>query len=302
MPRVAAAVTLAVALAAPSAPAIARAADAPTPESLRAAAAEFDLGDRAYQRRDYEVAAAHFEAAFQQAAHPDPLELAIKARIRAGTLPRAATLSAIALERYPERKELAALARGALEEARKKLHEVSLVCVPSCAMAIDGRLLWRDDVDRFRVYVEAGSHTVVASWTAPTRTRAATLNASAGMRDTLVLEAPPPPEPPRPVVLASTAPAPADAAPRRRRPLPPVVFFAGLGLTAAGVAATAVSAAVATSDPGADVVRERCRGLGATCPEYQAGEAAELRTNVLLVSTIAIAAATAVVGLFLTDY
>ena len=58
----------------------------------------------------------------------------------------------------------------------------------------------------------------------------------------------------------------------------------------------------AQKNPGTAAVRADCAGQGTSCPEYQQGLSAQLRTNILLAATGGVAALTAVTGLFLTQW
>jgi hypothetical protein len=69
-----------------------------------------------------------------------------------------------------------------------------------------------------------------------------------------------------------------------------------------GAVATIVSGVAAENDPGADAVRRDCVGLGESCPTYQKGRDAQLRTNVILGVTGVLGVATAVVGVFFTHW
>jgi hypothetical protein len=73
-------------------------------------------------------------------------------------------------------------------------------------------------------------------------------------------------------------------------------------VTAALGATTIVSGIDAKNNPGVDAVRRACAGKDESCPEYQDGKSAELRTNVLLGITVGAAAITGVIGLFFTQW
>ena len=88
----------------------------------------------------------------------------------------------------------------------------------------------------------------------------------------------------------------------RRKPLAPIVFYTGAGLTVVAGAATVLSGLDARNNPGADAVRRNCVGQGDACPDYQRGRDAQLRTNVLLAVTGGLFAASAVVGVFFTEW
>jgi hypothetical protein len=80
------------------------------------------------------------------------------------------------------------------------------------------------------------------------------------------------------------------------------VFVVLAGLTAIGAGATIASGVDAQNNPGADAVRRDCVGQGESCPEYQKGRDAQLRTNILLAGTIGLGVVTTGVGLFLTQW
>lgn len=273
----------------------------PDAEAIRAAAAEFDLADRAYERKDFANAAVHFEGAFQRAPHPDALELAIRSRLKLDELPRAATLAALALPAYRDQPTLATLAASTLETAQAQLLDVTVQCAPACALAADGKILWQSDVTQFRFFLAPGKHSLSAGWSEG-RARTTDMDAVAGRTGSFTFEAPPPRAPAPPLLVAGEGPVDAPSRSRGGRGLPPVVFFVGLGVTALGGLATGLSAVDAQANPGEAVVRERCRGLGTACPEYQDGKDAELRTNLLLGGTLVVGVATAVVGLAFTRW
>jgi len=50
------------------------------------------------------------------------------------------------------------------------------------------------------------------------------------------------------------------------------------------------------------VVKQKCVGLGESCPEYQTGRNAQFRTNILIGVTAGLGVLTGVVGLFLTQW
>ena len=81
-----------------------------------------------------------------------------------------------------------------------------------------------------------------------------------------------------------------------------MVFSPGAGLTVVAGAATVLSGLDARNSPGADAVRRNCVGQGDACPDYQRGRSAQLRTNVLLAVTGGLFAASAVVGVFFTEW
>lgn len=265
------------------------------PEQLQFAAQEHDLGYRAYVAKSFDEAATHFENAFFAAPNPAELRSAIRARREAGELARAATLAAIADRRYPGDTALGKLTSETLAQARSKTEEVHVVSPLECTVAVDDKVVTTEKARDFLFFVDPGKHELVFGW-GEGRTRSVPLEARAGASHALRPEPPPipvkpPPEPPpAPVVVAAS------------RPFGPVVFFIGAGLTAVGVGLTVWSGLDAQKNPGTAAVRADCVGQGTSCPEYQQGLSAQLRTNILLAATGGVAALTAVTGLFFTQW
>lgn len=286
-----------------AAPAIADDA-APSPERLKAAAEEFDRGRRAYLAKDYEQAAVHFENAFRDAPRAETLRLAIRARRDAKQPARAASLAAVAEERYPDDAPTSQLAHETLDAVSRDLAEYAVHCSAECAIAADGRVVSHSDGTHHRIYLEPGPHDLGVSFSEGRSVRRR-IDAARGAKETLSFEAPPlpvapPPEPPPPA--RDRPPPEPPPPPDREKPLGPVVFFVGAGLTAAAGGVTIWSGLDTESSPGVDAVRRECAGKDASCAAYQEGQDKELRTNVALGATIGLAAATAVVGLFFTQW
>ena len=88
------------------------------------------------------------------------------------------------------------------------------------------------------------------------------------------------------------------------KPFGPAIFIVGAVLTAGGAGFVTWSGVNAESSPGTATVRAQCVGALAmpTCPAYQEGLSAQLRTNIALGVTGGVALATAVVGIFFTQW
>lgn len=291
-----------VALVAPSA----RADDKPpSAERLKSAAEEYDKGRRAYLANDFEQAAIHFENAYNDAPRAEALRNAIRARTQAKQLSRAATLSALAQALYASDTATMDLAGVTLKEARTKLHEVAIACTPECGVAADGRVVSLVDAKTFTLFLDPGPHEVVVSWPQD-RSKTTRIDAKAQGKDSLTLEAPPVPVAPPPTGTGSsptTQPPPVVVVQEPpQKPLGRVPFFVGAGLTAVGIGATVFSGIDAQNHPGVDAVKRDCVGLGESCPTYQKGKDAQLRTNIILGVTGGVALATAVIGVFFTQW
>lgn len=279
----------------------------PSPERLKAAAVEYDAGRRAYIAADYASAATHFENAFHDAPRAEALRSAIRAHKAAKDMARASTLAALALERYPGDGPTSQLAREVLDEGVPRLGALLVTCAPACGVAVDGRAVTLEDAENARVYVEPGRHAVSVGWSDGGR-RAVNVEAKAGAKESLRFEAPPREAkgPDRPNGENGKGDKGGDGTarpePPREKPLSPVVFFVGAGLTVAAAGITVWSGLDTLNNPGPDAVRAQCAGLGEACPAYQTGRDAQLRTNVLLGGTAALGVATAAVGLFFTQW
>jgi hypothetical protein len=259
-------------------------------ENIRAAARAFDEGRRLFLENKFEPAAVQFENAFVDAPRAEALRNAIRARKSAKQYARAATLAQLALDQYASDGPTVQLANEVLAEATGKAHAVILACDPKCAVAADGRAASLVDSRIQRVFLDPGPHDLAVSFGA--RTRQIKIDAKAGGKTELSVK--PPDEAPRPVPEPDRAPP--------GKPLGPLVFVALAGITAVGAGATIVSGLDARNNPGPDAVRRDCVGQGETCPTYQRGLDAQLRTNILLGATAGLAVVTAVVGVFFTEW
>jgi hypothetical protein len=89
------------------------------------------------------------------------------------------------------------------------------------------------------------------------------------------------------------------------KPFAPAVFITGAALTAVGAGLIVWSGIDTLNSPGRNTVRNACSGgptAGDCQKEYQLGQNAQLRTNVIIAVTSGVAAATAVIGLFFTEW
>jgi len=276
----------------------ARADEPPSAERLKSAADEYDRGRRAFLADDFEGASVHFENAYRDAPRAETLRLAIRARRKAKQNARAATLAAIAAERYPNDPPTAQVAKETLDETAPQLQELLIECAIECAITADGRVASQTDGATHRLFLEPGSHELGVSFKRG-GSAARHVDAKRGAKHTMVLEAP---IVPKPIVKETPSRDPGPTTATSERPLPPVVFYVAAGATLALVGVTIYSGIDAKNHPGVDAVRRACAGKDTSCPEYQDGKAAETRTNLLLGVTLGAAALTAVTGLFLTRW
>jgi hypothetical protein len=275
-------------------------------ERIKAAAEEFDRGRRAFHAKDFEQAAGHFENAFRDAPSKETLRLAIRARRDAKQPARAATLAAVAQEKYAADATTAQFAKETLAETAGDLSEYVVECTSPCTVAADRRVVSQSDSLKHRVFLDPGPHDLGVSFQQGGSV-STHVDSAKGASTPLSFEPPSaPPTSPTPTGKTSTAPGaqvqPDTTVQPKEKPLGPVVFFIAAGVTVAAGAATIVSGIATQNDPGPDAVRRECAGQGESCPLYQEGQDAETRTNILLGATIGAAAITGVIGLFFTQW
>src|SRR5690606_5969757 len=107
-----------------------------------------------------------FENANRLVPNAETLRIAIRARREARQLDRAATLAAMALDRYPEDAKLSDYARRLLASVDKQLHKVEVQCTPECSLALNNRVTPYTRTERAALYGEPGEHALVAGWSA----------------------------------------------------------------------------------------------------------------------------------------
>ncbi len=277
----------------------------PSADDVKAAAAEFDQGKRSFKAQAWTEAAEHFEAADARAPSAVALELAIRARDKAGQLDRAATLAELGLARHPGDAGMKKTAAAVLDRAKKSLHAFAVKCRPACELVVGTTIVHGGATDARTVYLSPGETQVSASWPRK-KPHVATVQASAGGKS--AGDFTPPADDPEPTPTPEGAPAAVtvvpskDPGPEKRSGLPPIVFYVGAGLTVIAGGVTIWSGIDTQNNPGADKVREACAGQTTSCPEYQDGLARQTRTNVLLGVTAGVAVGTGVIGALFTDW
>lgn len=269
------------------------AASAQDASDVQAAAAAFGEAQRAQLRGDYARAAELFDVADRSAPSPEALRSAIRNYRAATRMARAATLSARALERYPDDVETRGLAEEVLAEAAPVLGRVQVQCEPACALTVDGRAAWHEEIRELALFVAPGTHRLAASWSEGGDV-SRELELRAGTSEVVSLTPleratePAEPEPQSPA-LEVTSPPPAEAG-----GIDPVFFGIGAAVTAVGLGLTIWS--------GIDTLAARDAYVASpTQSGYEAGVGLEWRTNGLLFGTLAFAATSAVLALF-TDF
>jgi hypothetical protein len=282
----------------------------PTPAQVRVAAEAFDKGREAYKSEDYIEAAEQFEKADSNAPSPAALELAIRARDKAGELDRAATLMSLALRRYPGEGNLLKIASDLSKRASATLFELSAVCDEPCDLTVGGRIVHGGPETERLLYIKPGALTVRAGWS-ENRSDSKQVQAEAGGKGEVRFVAP------ATAASKNMAQAPAEPAsvaspaPLSEQPLDsggkssgwsPAVFFVGAGLTAVLGGITVWSGLDTVNNPGTERVKNECGAQGESCALYQEGLSKQRRTNVLIGVTGAVGIATVLVGVLATDW
>jgi hypothetical protein len=281
----------------------------PTPAQVKTAAEAFDKGREAYKAEEYVDAAEQFEKADNNAPSSAAIELAVRARDKAGELDRAATLLALALKRHPDDENLMKLAPDITKRASEKLFELNVTCDQPCDLTIGGKITHGAPDTQRTIYVQPGALTVRAGWS-DNRSDSKQVQAEAGSRGEVSFVAP------TTAASASMAKEPTEAAapepatdptkdegaPKKSSGLPPAVVFVGAGLTAVAGGITIWSGIDTVNNPGADTVMKVCMGKGESCPEYKDGLAKQQRTNILIGVTAGLGAATIIIAAVATDW
>jgi hypothetical protein len=281
----------------------------PTPEQVQAAAESFDRGRDAYKAGRYGEAAEQFERADSNAPSATALELAIKARDKAGDLDRAATLALLAVELYASEVQsedtgLGKVAPAMLERARSELYELDVQCTEPCQLVDGKKLVHGEPVAQRTIFLTPGQHDLVAGWSEG-RTQSKSVTATAGASGEVSFEAPPAPaeSEAEPEAVAPAEPEKAvDDGPAKSGGWSPTVFFVGVGMTAAAGGVTIWSGIDTKNNPGAERVKNECAEGDTNCALYKEGRSKQTRTNILIGVTSGLAVATGLIGAFAIDW
>ncbi len=296
----------------------------PSVDDIRVAGDEFNLGRTAFKDEDYATAAEHFEKADGLAPNPKVLLLAIQSRQEAGHAARAATLAALAQDRYPD-EEMFTDTRSLIVDALRSMGKLKVTCDEPCTLLIDSRLVHGAPSTKRYLFLDTGSYRIKAAfedgeassqdYTAsaggsgklhfekPTDSGAAALGESEWGDDSQDDDGLPQPKVSyEPLDSGSEATKDEYTTSSGRDGLSPAVFWVGAGLTVAVAGVATWSGVDAQSNPGPDKVRQDCVGQGTSCPAYQAGKDAELRTNVLWGVAAGLGLTTILIGSIWTDW
>jgi hypothetical protein len=280
----------------------------PTPAQVRVAAEAFDHGREAYKAEDFVEAAEQFEKADSNAPSPAALELAIRARDKAGELDRAATLLALALKRHPDDENLLKISADVLKRAGATLFELTANCDVACDLTVGGKIIHGAPDTQRVIYVQPGPLTVRAGW-ADNRSDSKQVQAEAGGKGEVTFASPSSPaaknmaeEPSEPIASTPAAPPADEGVNNKSSGWSPTAFYVGAGLTAVLGGITVWSGIDTVNNPGADRVKKECGGQGESCALYQEGLSKQRRTNVLIGVTAGVGVGTLLVGLLATDW
>jgi hypothetical protein len=242
-------------------------------------------GDASAAQREFAAAANEFARADELAPHPVALESALTAALRAGDVVLGLTLVDRAA-RDPEANALP-IVSATRTQFRGRAGRITVVCPPGCRAALDGvplDLAPRDGETATRsVWVLVGDHTVELREGSVVTSRTVRVEPGTGVR-----VAPRPAAAPPPVVPHRADQPGGDAA---HAGLSPAWFFVGLGATAVA-GSFMIASALDTRSKHEQFVSAPSTDL------KEAGESAEVRTNILIGLTGALGLTTAIIGLF----
>jgi hypothetical protein len=251
--------------------------------NIAAAAKAFSLAQQAELAGNHRAASEHYELADRMVPSPEALRSAARARQKAGDEAMAATHAEALQRRYTDEKSRE-VAQEILTDLRPKLARVTLACARPCGVVVDGGAIGVEESRAHVFYVEQGRHTIGADF-GDNVTEQEVFEAKAGKSASL-----------------SIAPAEAEAAtagtsvdltsPSR----PPPAKGISRGWFVASAAVT-VGLAGASIWSGLDVLSKNDEyERDPTQARLDAGQSAELRTNILIGATAVAAVATGVIA------
>lgn len=268
------------------------------PADKEQARAAYDRGVEAHKRGDMHKAAEEFALADSFAPAAVALRAALDAAIEADDPPLMAELVERS-KRETQPRDVATRVKEANAKIKGRAGRVHIVCPKgsSCLARIDEHPAEIDKV----VWAHTGQRTVIVQVDGEPQTKLIEVGP-----DQVVEVAPtkgaPAAEPSHEEHSTGMVAAPSEGS-RLSRGLPPIYFYAGVGLTTVLAGMTAVFALGASSKHG-DFEDAGCtKAAYASCAQLKSdGEGAQTRTNVGLVLTLLSGAATTVVGVKFTDW
>ena len=251
--------------------------------NIAAAAKGFSLGQQAELAGNHRAASEHYELADRMVPSPEALRSAARARQKAGDDAMAATHAEALQRRYTDEKSRE-VAQEILTDLRPKLARVTLACTRACGVVVDGGAIGVEEARDHVFYVEQGRHTIGADF-GDNVTEQEVFEAQAGKSASLSI-APPEAE------SASASTSVDLTSPSR---VPPSKGI-GRGWFIASAAVT-VGLAGASLWSGLDVLSKNDEyERDPTKARLDAGQSAELRTNILIGATAVAAVATGVIA------
>lgn len=259
------------------------------------AAAAYQQAQEADVRGDHARAGELYELAHRLVPAPAALRSAARARWSAGQLATAAGHAATMLRAYPNDAKSQELATTILAQAERELARVEVTCEPACVLELDGVVINVQAQPLQSLFARPGEHALVAHF-ADKRTKSESLSIELGKSTTLLLRAPV--SAPQPVIAASPEReqehSPVRSHKTGRRQLSPLYGLVASGLTAV-LAGVTVWSRIDTRDARDAFVKEPTRRA------FEEGENKDLRTQLLLGGSVALAAAS-VTLLVLADW
>lgn len=241
---------------------------------------------------DFRAAAHFFEQAYRYAPSSVALKQAIRAHDRAGNAFRAANLALRMREGYPNDSDGQNVADDVIGRFSGQFVEVAASC-DGCAILVNDALVGEDVHGTIHFYIQPGATATVTGSFPTGNVSAETRGEVGGSVEVPAFVAPPPPPP-------SEDPEATPAAPTviyreaEREGIPRVVFFSLAGATAA-LGGVTIWSGIDTLN-GVDAYE-----ADPTQAAYDEGHKKELRTNILIGATGAVAASALIVGI-LTDW
>lgn len=266
-------------------------------ENLAGAARAFSGAQAAELAGNHEQAAELYELAQQIAPTPEALRGAARTRRAAGHASLAATRASELLRLYPDDAASVTLGREILAVLGPRLALWEVRCSPSCELELDGFAVAEDALDEHTVYMEPGSHALVAKF-ADGGTVSRTLQAVAGRHEELALSGPavaPRQEAPGTGQGRGGSGGEVDRGVPEGGGLSPVVVIVG-SIATVGLAAAMVWSALDTAN--AHDLFE----VDPTMERYEDGVGREKRTNILIAAASTAGALTLATAIFLTDW
>lgn len=262
----------------------------PAQQDIAAAAEAFGTAQRAEFAREWGRAADFYELADSLAPSKEALRSAAKARFAAKDLASSATLALALKSRYGADDKSLEVAERILEETTPSLVHIKLRCDNPCVVSANARAAGDVRNLTHEFFAEPGPLELVASFEDGSSSET-TVEGSGGETLSVRLIQPIPPP------ASARLPDVEDDGPeedRGRRTLAPAYFVAGAVVTVASAAALTWS--------GLDVLSQNEDfEMDPTQSRLDRGQRGELRTNVLIATTVTFGITTAVIGA-LTDW